>query len=186
MDLIVSIEKLEAIKEKLTVRVQGLAAHNKQLQQKPETTTVHTQCDGRITKLNNNSAEVSTAVHNRQKAELSQFRKQRDAEKVKEYNTKAFRSAIKEMMHDTEAKASDQATSAPESAATIKAATESEATTEAQAMEARFDGANGEAAPSADFLDELEHLWLEDLATAESQIEGLQGLGFETWQNRRS
>ena len=52
----------------------------------------------------------------------------------------------------------------------------------AQAMEAQFDGADGEAAPSADFLDELEDLWLEELATAESQsqIEGLQGLKFET------
>jgi hypothetical protein len=47
---------------------------------------------------------------------------------------------------------------------------------EAQAVEAQFDGADGEAAPSAGFLDELEDLWLEELATAESLIEGLQEL----------
>ena len=50
---------------------------------------------------------------------------------------------------------------------------------EAQAMEAQFDGADGEAASSADFLDELEDLSLEELATAESQIEGLQELDFD-------
>jgi hypothetical protein len=46
---------------------------------------------------------------------------------------------------------------------------------EAQAMEAQFDGADGEAAPSADYQ-ELEDLSLEELVTAEPLIEGLQEL----------
>ena len=54
---------------------------------------------------------------------------------------------------------------------------------EAQAMEAPFDGENGEACAtltsSADVPDGLEDLWLAELATAESQIEGLQELDFD-------
>ena len=61
------------------------------------------------------------------------------------------------MMHDTEAEASDQATSAPESATAIKAATESEATTEVRQLERETAAANNK-----------------ELATAESHIEELQ------------
>ena len=109
--------RLEKQKVKLEKQVKTL---------KEEKTQLKTQVvgDGKIV--------VNEKIYKRKKAELSQFRKQRDAEKVKEHNTEAFRPSLKEMMHDTEA----EATPAPESAASaaIKAATESEATTEVRQL----------------------------------------------------
>jgi hypothetical protein len=147
--------------------VQELAGHNRQLQQKQETTTVHTQCDSRMTGLNRNSAGVSTTLYNRQKAELSQFRKRRDAEKVKQKNT--------ELMAEPDAKRELDGLRR-ELANHVDTLLSTNG--EAQATEAQFDGADGEAAPSADYQ-ELEDLSLEELATAEPLIEGLQELRFE-------
>ena len=110
------------------MRVQELAEQNKQPQHQPETETMHTrtQCDTRITKLTNNSPDVN----NRQKAQLNQFRKQRDAEKVKEHNAEAL-VPCKDDIEEIEGVIQD----ADATAAAIKAATESEATTEVRQLE---------------------------------------------------
>ena len=164
LDLIVSIDKLDAAKKKLSARVQELAAHNKQLQQKPETATVHTQCDSRMTRLNRNSAGVSTAVYNRQKAELSQFRKHRDAEKVRrQVAVDMAEPAVKRELDGIRRKL----------AINMHKLIKMDGKT--QALEAPFDGANGEATSSADVWIELEDSWLAEHEAART-IKGLSSI----------
>ena len=157
-DLIVSIgklksqlEKADAIKKILTLKVKKLSAENKQLQQKQES-----------------GIYVRQAVYKCQHAQLAAVKKQKNAERVKQKNAEDMASPkIKRELDVIQRMLK------------LNVDTLMSMDGEAQAMEAQFDGAAGEAAPSADFLDELEDLSLEELATAEPLIEGLQELHSE-------
>ena len=143
------LEEAEAIKKILTVKVKKLAAENKQLQQKLETPK--------------SGIYVRQDVYKRQQATLAAFKKQKNAERVKRQVAVDMASPVVKQKLD-------------EIKRMLILDGVMSTNGEGQAMEAQFDGADGEAAPSADFLDELEDLCLqmEELTTAESQIEELQ------------
>ena len=160
LDLTVSIEKLksplekaEAIKKILIVNEKKLGAENKLLQQRLETPK--------------SGIYVCQDVYRCHQAILAAFKKQKNAEKVRRQVAVDMAEPVVQQRLD-------------EVRRMLNVDTPLSMNGEAQVTEAQLDGAHGEATPYAyaDFLDELEDLWLEELATAGShlQIEGLQEL----------
>ena len=124
------LEKADAIKKILTVKVKKLSAENKQLQQKQES-----------------GIYVRQDVYKRQQAQLAAVKRQKSAERVKQKNAE-----------DMAKPAAKRELDGLRRQLAIHVDGLMSMDGEAQAMEAQFDGADGEAAPSADFLDELEGL----------------------------
>ena len=142
-----------------SVRVQGFLDAAAQAAQEGREQRGERPCDSRITKLNMNSAGVSTAVYNMQKAQLNQFWNQRNAEKVRrqvavDIASPKVKQELDEIQRRMNVDVFRQKLDEIRRMMNVDGLLSMNG--EAQAMKAQFDGADGEAAPSADFLDELE------------------------------